>query len=56
MAFDGTRAQFYRNRARGVREAAEVCRYPEIRQHLRDIASQYEALARIAEDPPRRPS
>ncbi|HXS42077.1 MAG TPA: hypothetical protein VN766_17940 [Stellaceae bacterium] len=54
MAFDGTRAQFYRHRAREVRETAETCRYPEIREQLRAIAEQYDALARIAEEP-RRP-
>ncbi|MGH7032764.1 MAG: hypothetical protein ACREFL_03445 [Stellaceae bacterium] len=35
MAFDGVRAQFHWDRAREVREIAEICRYAEIRQRPR---------------------
>jgi hypothetical protein len=46
MAFDGSRAQFYRDQARQIREIAEACVVPEIKEQLERVARQYEALAR----------
>jgi hypothetical protein len=46
MAFDGSRAQFYRDQARRLRTIAEACGGPDVKQELEQIAVQYESLAR----------
>ena len=49
MAFDGSRAQFYRDKARRIREMAGTCVLPDIKDQLELIARQYETLARQVE-------
>ena len=46
MAYGGTRAEFYLDQARQVREIADLCVIPEIKEQLERIARQYEAMAR----------
>lgn len=46
MAFDGSRAQFYRDQARRILAVAEECASADIKDQLERIASQYETLAR----------
>jgi hypothetical protein len=46
MAYDGSRAQFYLDQARQIREIAATCVVPEIKEQLERVARQYEALAR----------
>jgi hypothetical protein len=45
MPFGGSSAQFYRDRARQLRELAEKCRTPSIKEQLEDIANQFDRLA-----------
>jgi hypothetical protein len=45
MAFDGSRAQFYLNRAAEVRALAATCKLADIKAQLEDVAQQYEDLA-----------
>jgi hypothetical protein len=45
----GYTAQFYRDRARQMREVAEKCRDPEIKEQLLGIADQYDRLATSAD-------
>jgi hypothetical protein len=49
MAFDGSRATFYRDQARRIREIAERCIISDIRDQLERVATQYETLARQVE-------
>ena len=49
MAFDGSRAQLYRDKARQIREMAATCVLPDIREQLERIARQYETLAHQVE-------
>lgn len=50
MAFDGSRGQFYRDKARRIRELAAACALPYIKEQLERIARQYEVLARQVEN------
>jgi len=45
MAFDGLSAQYLRDRAEEVREAAKTCRDPVVKEELDGIADQYEERA-----------
>lgn len=45
MSFDGSRAQFYTDRAAEVRAIADTCKLPEIKAQLETVAHQYENLA-----------
>jgi hypothetical protein len=45
MAFDGSRAAFYREQARRIREIADRCVIAEIKDQLEMVAKQYEHLA-----------
>jgi hypothetical protein len=45
MALDGSRAEFYRQRATAVRGIAEKCRDPDIKDQFETVAKEYEALA-----------
>jgi hypothetical protein len=45
MAFDGTRAEFYRDQARRIRAIAATCVSSDIKEQLERVANQYEALA-----------
>ncbi len=45
MAFDGSRAEFYREQSRRIKEIAEACANPDIKNQLERIAVQYKALA-----------
>lgn len=49
MAFDGSRVQFYRDKARQIRGLADACLLPDIKEQLERIAQQYEVLARQVE-------
>ena len=49
MAFDGSRVEFYRDKARRIRELAGACVLPDIKEQLERIARQYEVLARQVE-------
>ena len=49
MAFDGSRADFYHDRARVIREFADRCVILDIKEQLERIALQYEMLARQVE-------
>ena len=44
MAFDGLSAQYLRDRAEEVREAAKTCRDPLVKEELDGIADRYEEL------------
>ena len=46
MSFDGSRAEYYRNRAADVRAIAGTCHDAEIKEQLERVAKEYEALAR----------
>ncbi|HEY1505558.1 MAG TPA: hypothetical protein VGF92_14720 [Stellaceae bacterium] len=46
MAFDGSRAQLYREQARRLREIAGACTIPEMHDQLMRIAWEYDKLAR----------
>jgi hypothetical protein len=45
MAFDGSRAQYYRKRADEVRALAASCKLPDIKAQLDTVAQEYDALA-----------
>jgi hypothetical protein len=45
MAFDGSRAQFYLNRAAEVRALAATCKLADIKAQLEEVARQYDDLA-----------
>ena len=45
MAVDGSRAQYYRQRARYARDLAERTVMPELKEEYERIAAQYEKLA-----------
>lgn len=49
VALDGSRAEYYRGRARMVRTLAEKCSAPDLKQEYERIAEQYEQLAREVE-------
>jgi hypothetical protein len=46
MAFDGSRAQFYREQAQRIREIADRCVIADIKDQLQRVTLQYDALAR----------
>jgi hypothetical protein len=50
MALNGSRSQYYSNKARQVRELANSTRDKEVREEYESIASQYEVLAQQAEE------
>jgi hypothetical protein len=45
MPFGGSLSQFYRDRARELRQLAEKCRTQSIKEQLEDIANQFDRLA-----------
>jgi hypothetical protein len=45
MAFDGSRATYYRNRAAEIRALAAACKLPDIKAQLDHVARQYDNLA-----------
>ncbi len=47
MALDGTRADYYRARARQARDLAERTRVSDLKQEYELIAEQYEKLAHL---------
>lgn len=49
MALDGTRAEYYRTRARQARELAERTRASDLKREYTLIAEQYEKLAQLIE-------
>jgi hypothetical protein len=49
MAFDGSRATFYRDQARRIRDIADHCALLDIKDQLERVARQYETLARQVE-------
>jgi hypothetical protein len=49
MAFDGSRATFYRDQASRLRELADHCINLDIKDQLERVACQYEILARQVE-------
>ena len=50
MAFDGSRAEYYRERARQVRDIAQARKSPSIREQFETIAQQFDDLARDVEE------
>ena len=50
MAFDGSRAEFYRDQARRLHALAEACSLSDIKEQLERVAQQYEILARQVEN------
>ena len=46
---DGTRAEYYRGRARQARDMAEHTRAPDLKREYELIAEQYEKLAQLIE-------
>ena len=46
MALDGSRAQFYRDRAAEVRIVADRCHNESVKIQLEHVAKEYEALAK----------
>lgn len=49
MAYDGSRAQYYRDKARQVRELARGVWNAVLKDEYEQIAKEYERLARQAE-------
>lgn len=45
MSFDGSRAEYYRSRAKAVREIAADCKDAAIKTQLETVAKEYESLA-----------
>jgi hypothetical protein len=45
MGFDGSRAEYYRQRAAEIRALAAKCKLPDIKWQLEMVAQQYEDLA-----------
>jgi len=49
MAFDGSRAEFYRDQACRLRALAKACTLPDIKEQLEHVAEEYETLAHQVE-------
>jgi hypothetical protein len=50
VGFDGSASILYRSRAKELREIAATCHLPEVREQLRDMADQFDSLARQVEE------
>jgi len=49
MAFDGSRAEFYRDQACRLRALAKACKLSDIKEQLEHVAEEYETLAHQVE-------
>jgi hypothetical protein len=45
MAFEGSSAQYYRDQASRIRALAETSTFPDTKDQMRTIASQYDRMA-----------
>jgi hypothetical protein len=50
LALDGSRAEYYREKARHVRALADNAVSPGLKQEYSEIAEQYDRLARQVEE------